>query len=358
MFPIPPGKKWKAGLPKTKSKIPGMKNINEIICIFLILGFTLLGCNPAEEREEPVQAINLSYFDSTVRVQDDFFGFINGNWIRQTEIPADQGRWGSFHELREFNNEAVLKVLNQAKDSGQYPDGSDQRKGMHFFQIGMDSLLAEKRAATPLEPIFEAIEKIKDMVALQAFLAENPEYAGGSFFNLGVDTDLKDSEKMALYLSQGGLGLPDRDYYLEGNEKFEEIKEMYQQHIAQSFQLLGYSEDKASQVAGEIVDLETRLAKASKTRIEMRDPEGRYNKYSLEELGKLTPSINWAAVVSDIGADTEELIISTPKFMEELENILSGLPVSTLQEYLKWNLINNAAPYLSHAFVKNNFDFY
>jgi len=335
-----------------------MKKTVENLGLCLMAGLAAWACQAPEEQEEPVQAINLSYFDSTVRAQDDFFQFVNGNWINQTEIPADQGRWGSFHELREFNNEAVRKVLNQAKDSEEYPEGTDQRKGINFFEIGMDSLLAEKRAALPLQSRFEAIEQIEDLKSLQAFLAEHHKYGGAAFFNLGVNTDLKDSERMALYLTQGGLGLPDRDYYLEGNEKFEEIKEQYQQHVAQSFQLVGYDEEKAKQVAEAIVELETRLAKASKTRIEMRDPEGRYNKYSLEDLDQQVPSVHWAGFVDDIGAKTEELIISTPAFMEELENILSGVPLDTLQEYLKWHVIDQAAPYLSHDFVKNNFDFY
>ena len=137
-----------------------MKKTVENLGLCLMAGLAAWACQAPEEQEEPVQAINLSYFDSTVRAQDDFFQFVNGNWINQTEIPADQGRWGSFHELREFNNEAVRKVLNQAKDSGEYPEGSDQRKGINFFEIGMDSLLAEERAALPLQSRFEAIEQI------------------------------------------------------------------------------------------------------------------------------------------------------------------------------------------------------
>src|SRR5690606_31596976 len=219
------------------------KHTNKILFSLSLTGAVLAGCNserPTEE--EAVQAINLEYMDSTVRFQDDFFLAVNGNWIKQTDIPADQGRWGSFNELREFNNEAVLKVLERAMNSDNLPAGSDQAKGVGFYQIGMDSLLAEKRGAEPLQPWFEKIEQVKDAQSLQTYLAEQQQYGGGAFFSLGVNTDLKDSERMALYVSQSGLGLPDRDYYLGVSEKFDEIKAKYQDHVAASFRLVGYDE--------------------------------------------------------------------------------------------------------------------
>src|SRR5690554_4229288 len=291
-----------------------MEKINRIFCVLLMVGLVFAGCTSGQKmEEEPVQAINLGYMDSTVRFQDDFFQAVNWNWIKQTDIPADQGRWGSFHELREFNNDAVLEVLEKAMESDEYPEGSDQAKGVGFYRIGMDSLVAEKRGIDPLKPWLGKIAQVKDVESLQAYLAEQQQYGGGAFFGIGVNTDLKDSEKMALYISQGGLGLPDRDYYLGGSEKFDEIKSKYHKHVATSFQLIGYEEAAAREAADGILELETRLAKASKTRIEMRDPEGRYNKYTLKEMRGLTPSIDWNKYLSTLDADTEEVIVSTPK---------------------------------------------
>ena len=336
-----------------------MKNINRIFCALSTAGLVFAGCTSGQNvAEEPVQAINLGHMDSTVRFEDDFFQAVNGNWIKQTEIPGDQGRWGSFNELREFNNDAVLKVLEKAMESGEYPEGSDQAKGVGFYRIGMDSLLAEKRGIDPLKRWLDKIAQVKDAESLQAYLAEQQQYGGGAFFGLGVSTDLKDSEKMALYVSQGGLGLPDRDYYLGGSEKFDEIKSKYEKHVATSFQLIGYEEAAAKEAAKTVVDLETRLAEASKTRIAMRDPEGRYNKYDLDEMAGLTPSLDWREYLSTLDADAEEVIVSTPKFMEEVDHIIKSTPFSTIQAYLKWNLIDRSAPYLNHEFVKNNFDFY
>lgn len=335
------------------------KHTNKILFSLSLAGAVLAGCNserPTEE--EAVQAINLEYMDSTVRFQDDFFLAVNSNWIKQTDIPADQGRWGSFNELREFNNEAVLKVLERAMNSDNLPAGSDQAKGVGFYQIGMDSLLAEKRGAEPLRRWFEKIEQVKDAQSLQAYLAEQQQYGGGTFFSLGVNTDLKDSERMALYVSQSGLGLPDRDYYLGVSEKFDEIKAKYQDHVAASFRLVGYDESAAKQAAEAVLELETRLAKSSKSRIEMRDPEGRYNKYELKGMSALTPSLDWEAYLATLDADTDEVIVSTPAFMEEVNQIIEGASYDAIRAYLKWKIIDRAAPYLSHDFVKANFDFY
>jgi putative endopeptidase len=320
----------------------------------------LIACSPEVKEEEKVEAINTSYMDSTVRPQDDFFLFVNGNWIEETAIPSDQGRWGSFHELRDFNLDAVLTVLEKAKDNPEaYPEGSDQRKAINFYTVGMDSLLAEKKGHAPLQPWLEAIQNIQDKRSLQDYLEWQQPYGMGAFFGLGVSTDAKDAENNALYLSQGGLGLPDRDYYVdESNEKFMEIKAKYEQHIAKMFQLVGWEKGAAEKAASQILELETRLAKASKSRTEMRDAEGRYNKYTTEELNALTPSIDWNAYLREINAGTDELIVSTPAFMAELESILSNMPLEVWKAYLYWKVIDHSAAYLNHELVKANFDFY
>ncbi|GGF19827.1 M13 family metallopeptidase [Echinicola rosea] len=324
-----------------------------------LAGAMMAGCSPKESHEEDkVEAINLGNMDSTIRPQDDFFGFVNGKWIEKTEIPGDQGRWGSFNELREFNNEAVLTVLEEAMNDEGFSATSDQGKAVSFYQIGMDSLLAEKRGLAPVKPIFERIDKISDKASLQEYLAYQQQHGGGAFFGLGVNTDLKNSNAMALYISQGGLGLPDRDYYTEDNEKFTEIREKYLAHLERTFGLIGYTQDAAKAAAKEVMALETRLAKASKTRIELRDPEGRYNKFAVTEMKSLTPSLDWEGYLSALGANVDEVIVSTPRFMEEIEAVLNEVPAETWQDYFKWHVIDAASPYLSHSLVQNNFDFF
>jgi putative endopeptidase len=324
----------------------------------ILAGIAMTGCSQAflSEQDGDVKAINLDYMDSTTRPQDDFFQFVNGGWLEQTEIPGDQGRWGSFNELREFNNEAVLRVLEKAAESDEYGEGTDQRKASDFYQIGMDSVLAERRGMEPLKPWLEDIENIDDAKSLQDYLAKQQQRGGGAFFGVGVNTDLKDATRMALYMSQGGLGMPDRDYYTEDTEKFTDLRQKYERHVASAMKLAGFDDPEGS--AKRIMELETRLAKASKTRIEMRDPEARYNKFTVSELNELTPSFDWGTYLADLNAETAEIIVSTPKFMEEIEKIVNEVPSSTWREYLKWHLVNSASPYLSHEFVKNNFEFY
>jgi putative endopeptidase len=330
--------------------------------VFFVLGImAMTACSPREDGEEiEVQAINTSYMDSTVRPQDDFFLFVNGNWIRETEIPGDQGRWGSFNELREESNDAVLEVLEKAgEDMESYPEGSDQRKAIDYFRIGMDSVLAEERGISPLDPWKKAIANVQDKTSFQAYLQWQQEFGGGAFFSFGVSTDAKNSEANALYVSQGGLGLPDRDYYVDkDNEKFQEIKAKYEKHIAEMFQLIGEGKNDADRAAANVLELETRLAQASKTRIEMRDAEGRYNKFTVEELSQLTPSLDWRAFLREVGADTDEIIISTPAFMSEIEAIIETMPAEAWRDYLYWKALNRAAPYLHHELVKANFDFF
>ena len=338
-----------------------MKNFSQITVMTILAFCSTMACSPKQENTaEKIQAINTSYMDTTMRPQDDFFQYVNGSWLAKTEIPADQGRWGSFLELRELSIAGVKQVMEAAKvNITEYPKGSDQYKAIAFYTIGMDSVLAEKRGHAALLPWFDQIDQIKSKGDLQSFLEKIHPNGVNVFFNIYVDADAKDSEKNTLYLSQGGLGLPDRDYYVDdSNEKFKEIKAKYEAHISKVFQMLGSSEEEAKKSASDVLFLETTLAAASKTRIEMRDSEGRYNKYSLEEIQKATPSLDWANLTKALGANTNEVIITTPDFMLALEKVFSESKPKVWQNYLKWHLVRMASPYMNHALVQANFDFY
>lgn len=338
-----------------------MKKLSQTSIIPVFIFFTALSCAPKQvETEEKVEAINLSHMDTSIRAQDDFFQYVNGTWLAEAEIPADQGRWGSFLELRDESIAGVQQVMDTAKANiSEYPKGTDQYKTVTFYTIGMDSLLAEKRGHEALLPWFEQIEQIKNKADLQAFIGKIHPAGVSAFFNIYVSSDAKDSDKNALYLSQGGLGLPDRDYYVdETNEKFKEIKAKYEAHISRVFQLLGNSEATARKVAEDVLKIETKLAAASKTRIEMRDAEGRYNKYSIDKLQESTPSLDWSALFETFGATTDEVIVSSPDFMVALEEVFSESEPEMWQNYLKWHLVRESSPYLNHAFVQANFDFY
>ena len=206
-----------------------MKKLVHVVLAGVAL--TAVSCSTRKVEEEKLPdgvGLNLSYVDTTVRPQDDFFKYVNGGWIAKTNIPADQGRWGSFNELREYNNDVVLKVLKKAAENTQlYPEGTDQRKASDFYSIGMDSTLAERVGITPIKPIMAQIDAIKSKNDIQSYLVEDVLTGGGAFFGLGILPDLKNSKKMAAYLGSGGIGLPERDYYLKDDPKSKETREKY-----------------------------------------------------------------------------------------------------------------------------------
>ncbi len=336
-----------------------LKYLKKTLAALTLLIFWACSGDSNTEEEEQVAAINLDYVDSTVRPTDDFFRFVNGGWLNKTEIPGDQGRWGSFNELREMTNETVLDVLESAAGSEKYGEGTDERKAADFYSIGMDSLLAESVRAQPLQPWFDQIEAISNTSDLQKYLAEQQKYGGGAFFNFMVLADLKDSKVMTTYLSQGGLGLPDRDYYTKTDPKSIEIREKYVKHMARMLELLGYSPELAVDQAHRILSLEKRLAEASMTNVERRNIPALYNKMSLNELNTMVPSIDWPTYLTDLGTEgIDTLIVTQPKFMEEFQLIVAQVPVDEWKEYLRWHAINGTAGFLSHDFVKANFDFY
>lgn len=330
------------------------------VILWAALIWQACGEKPEAATEEPeVAAIDLSLMDSTVSPADDFFRFVNGNWIDKTEIPGDQGRWGSFNELSEQTNETVLEVLESAAKSDKYAAGTDQRKAADFYAIGMDSLLAERAGVQPLQPHFDQIAAISDVASLQAYLSEQETYGGGAFFGFGVFPDLKNSKVMGTYLGQGGLGLPDRDYYTKQDGKSKEIREKYVKHVSRMLQLLGDDAASADAQAKRIMSLETRLANASMTNVEQRNIPALYNKMSLGELSKIVPSVDWNKYLADMGVTgVDTLIVTQPKFMEEFQKIATKVPMSDIKEYLRWRLIDGAAAYLSNDFVQANFEFF
>lgn len=319
-----------------------------------------ISCSPtAVEEEAVVQAIDLSNMDSTINPADDFFMFVNGKWVEKTEIPSDQGRWGSFNELREVNNEIVLKVLEEAAKSGKYQEGTDQYKASSFYSIGMDSLLAEKAGIQPLQPALDKIAAIASKEDLQGYLSEEQTYGGGSFFGFFIYTDLKNSSEMTAYLTQGGLGLPDRDYYTKDDSKSVELREKYVKHIARMLKLMGDDEASATAQADRIMMLETRLAEASMTNTEQRNIPALYNKYALSDLGEAVPSVDWKTYLADMGVTgVDTLIVMQPKFMAEYQAIMEGTSMDEIKEYLRWRLVDGMAAVLSNDFVQANFDFF
>jgi putative endopeptidase len=324
---------------------------------FLLFALALLSCSTTKQEEKINEGLVLANIDTTKHAQDDFFEHANGGWTKKTEIPADQGSWGSFNELRDFNRNAVLGVLKKAAESEKYPDGTDQRKAADFYSIGMDSLLAEKAGLSPMKNTFDKINAIKTKSDLQSYLVEQELEGGGAFFGLGILPDLKNSKKMAAYLGSGGIGLPERDYYVKTDPKSVETREKYKEYVIKMLVLAGDEETMAKKSADKIVALETQLAKATLTKEEQRNPTKLYNPKSLTELSRLYPSVKWSAYFEGLGVKEDTIIVTEPAFLAECEKIINTYSWEDQKTYLRWSALRGAAPFLSNAFVSEAFNF-
>lgn len=332
-----------------------MKNF----AVALLTGLVLASCSPKKREEvaEKAVGLDLNNMDTTVRAQDDFFRFVNGGWISKTAIPADRGSWGSFNELQENNNKILLEVLKNASVNPEYIEGTDQRKASDFFSVGMDSAMAESVGIKPLQETLNSIEAIKNKSDLQKYLVQQELEGGGAFFGFAVFPDLKNSQKMGAYLNSGGIGLPERDYYLKTDQKSKETREKYKEYTSKMLVLTGMEEGKAKKSADRILTLEGQLAKSMLTKEETRDPVKQYNKRSVSQLATLTPSINWPAYFEALGVKEDSIIVSEPAYMKEYEKVIGSYAFDDIKVYLKWAAVRGAAPFLSHSFVKESFDF-
>ena len=326
--------------------------------IILICSIVLSACSG--EKETTLQegvGLNLSNLDTTVRPGDDFFRYANGGWIAKSSIPADMGSWGSFAELRESNQKVLLEILKKAASSDKYPEGSDQRKAADFYAVGMDSVLAEKAGASVLKPYREKIEAIKNKNQIQSYLLDDLLTGSNAFFGLFMLSDLQNSEKIRPYLSSGGLGLPERDYYLKTDPKSKEIREKYVVHMMNLFMLTGIPKAEAAKQAELVLRLETQLAKSMLTKEASRDPYNLYHPKAIAELYKLTPSIDWTHYFEALTIEVDTVIVTEPAYMAEYEKIVSTYKIEDIKVYLTGTLLRKAAPLLNNAFVQESFNF-
>ncbi len=327
------------------------------IIFFSILVGLLGSCSTEVKNYGHPEGLNLANMDTTIRPQDDLFQFANGGWLATTQIPSDRGSWNSFSELVEKNNTILLEVLTSAAQNPNYIEGTDQRKAADFYSIGMDSLLAEKVGASVLKPVFDKINRINNVTLLQEYLVEQELEGGGAFFGLFVLPDLKDSKTNTAYLGSGGIGLPEREYYLKADEKSKEIRLKYVNHIARMLQLIGEDIEQSKRSAEKIMALETQLAKATLTKEESRDPYNLYHKKGIAQIQALAPSLNWTTYFEKLGVEQDSIIVTEPEFIKECQRVFQSGRWNDIQVYLKWTALSGAAPFLNNAIVSESFEF-
>ncbi len=339
-----------------------MKKINRILFLSALGAGLLSACNDdkkVEEKEEEIHGINLAYMDTTTTPQEDFFRYVNGAWLDSTEIPNDRTRWGSFDELRQRTDEDALALLEKTAESDKLNGSTDQGKAVFLYKSIMDTLTRNKQGVEPVKPYLAKVDQIQSKEDLQDFLVEMSEYGSAGFFSFGVGADSKNSDMNAAYLNPSGLGLPERDYYLLDDADSKDTRKKYKEYITDMLQYLDYTEADAKKAAETILAFETRLAEPRLDKVERRDARKTYNPMTVAELQKITPAMQWNSYFEGIGAkDLDTIIVSQPKYMKALQDLLAENSVEDWKTYLKWDLFNSAASSLSTDLEKESWEFY
>ena len=308
------------------------------------------------------QDVKMKYIDPAnmnleVKPGDNFYQYANGNWIKNNPVPASKTRWGSFDELREESSKRLQGLLEFAAINTN-KDRKTQIIG-DFYTSGIDSLAIEAKGFTPIIGDLARINSIANNEQLQYEIATlRTKGLGSPLFGAFVGVDRKNVTQYIVSIGQGGTTLPDRDYYLKNDARSLKIREAYQQYITKMFMLIGENNSTAVEAAKTILEIETVLAKAQYSRVEMRDPYKTYNKLSIQQLNQLTSLINWNTSLKEMQLPSvDSVIVSNPSFLKEVNHLLTNKNIDSWKVYLKWSTLKSAAPYLSSAFVNTEFEF-
>ena len=315
------------------------------------------GCDSKKEAVM-TSGIDLTNLDTTAVQGADFYQYACGGWMKKHPLTNEYSRFGSFDMLAE-NNREQLKGLIVEIAAGQNAQGTIGQKIGDIYNLAMDSVKLNADGVTPIQADLEKIASVKDKSEIVPLMAELAHSGVFPYFSFYVGADIMDSKSNLFQLYQGGISLGEREYYLDNDDVTTNIRNKYKEHIVKMFQLAGFDEAAAKKKMEAVMDIETRIAKASFSAVEQRNPAANYHKMSLDELKKEIPGIDWDAFLNGIGVKgVTELSVSQVEPIKEVEKIINSLPVENQIAYMQWNLIDRAAGYLSDDLVAQNFDFY
>jgi len=312
----------------------------------------------SQSKTQTIHGFDASNLDRSANACHDFYQFADGGWMSKNPIPAAYPTWGSFNQLADKNQEVLHKILDDASHNTTAKKGTTEQKIGDFYASCMDTAEIEKAGTKPLDPEFAAIEKINNLQSLMDEVARLHTIRVNAMFFFGAGQDVKDSTKVIGQLGQGGLGLPERDYYTRTDERSKHIRDEYVKHVAKMLELLGDAPDKAAAEANAVMAIETKLAESSQTAIQRRDPNSQYHMYSQAQLSDLTKNINWTEYFKDIHhPQTGSINVGQPDFFKNLDSYLTSIPLADWKAYLRWHLIDAAAGALPEKFEAEDFNF-
>lgn len=327
-------------------------NIYFLPIMLILLSYS---CNKASSEK---QTPDFADIDSTINLKDDFEAFANNEWRKKNPLPAEKSRFGSFDKL---NDNVIKQIQSIFKDLSEkeYKEGTVEKKISDFYKSGMDTQTIEKEGLKPLKKYIDQIESISTKEDLKKLIIKWQPLYLNPFFSFGEETDMKNSDMGIASLDQGGLGLPDRDYYLDKDDKSKNIQEKYRELISGIFQLSGTSKEESDKKSYTIYSIEEKIAKFSMSRLERRNPYNVYHMMTPSEIDKLTPGFSWIEFFKEIGLkDPGKINVSTPDFFTKLNLLINSEPIESWKSYLKYHLISDFSGQLPQAYVDLSFNFW
>ena len=320
------------------------------------------GSATADKKNPP--PLDPKNMDTSVKPQDDFYLYANGTWIKNNPVPPEYSRWAAFNQLIEKNNDALHEIAEKAaasapKDSKKNAEEADMQKVGDFYASGMNDKAVDTGRLKPLEGEFKRIDTMKNSKDVLKEIAHFHSMGIGAFFNFFSNQDDKDSTMVIGQANQGGLGMPDRDYYTKEDDASKKLRDQYIKHVTKMLTLAGAPAAQASEQAKKVMALETSLAKPARTRVELRDPQKNYNKMKQAELQALMPDFNWADYFKEIKlAAPGDINVGQPEFFKAAGEVFKSVSVDDWKTYLRWHLLHAMASTLSSDFVNENFRFF
>ena len=329
-----------------------MKGLKAIVSLLLVAAFSITAIVGQTAH------FDVAGMDTQTSACADFYQYANGGWLTANPIPAAYPAWGVANVLDEKNREVLHQILEAAAKNGSVKKGTNEQKVGDYYSTCMDDAKIEAEGIKPIQSELDLIAKISNQAALQREFAHLHSTGLNAGFFSGSTQDTKNSAEVIAGIFQGGLGLPDRDYYIKTDDKSKSTRDEYVKHVAKMFELMGDDAAKSANEAQTILAIETKLAEASKTRVERRDPEKNYHRMTLAQLKDVAPNFDWPNYFQTIGlAQKADVNVAQPEFFKAFDALLTSTPISDWQTYLRWNLINTAAAGLSTRFVDEDFHF-